>query len=108
MVWGLAAAADFEDCITADHTAALLAREAGVGDRVRNGASMRLSKRCIIAAGDVAAHPRSRQQGASRTVEDSRGSHGAAVDDAGSSGRASAPGHVVTSVSADPPAWLAA
>ena len=34
VVWVLAAAADFEDCIPADHTAALLAREAGVGDRV--------------------------------------------------------------------------
>lgn len=34
VVWVLAAAADFDDCIPADHTACLLAREAGVGDRV--------------------------------------------------------------------------
>ena len=30
----LAAAADFDDRIPCDHTAAVLAREAGVGDRV--------------------------------------------------------------------------
>ena len=67
VVWVLAAAADFEDCIPADHTAALLAREAGVGDRVRNGASTRLSKRCIIAAGNLAAR---------FLVPDSRGHQG--------------------------------
>jgi hypothetical protein len=34
VVWVLAAAADFEDRIPADHTAELLAGEAGVGARV--------------------------------------------------------------------------
>ena len=34
VVWVLAAAADYEDCIPSDHTAAMLAREAEVGDRV--------------------------------------------------------------------------
>lgn len=34
VVWVLAAAADYENRIPADHTAAVLAREAGVGDRV--------------------------------------------------------------------------
>ncbi|WP_432522790.1 hypothetical protein [Kineococcus sp. SYSU DK006] len=34
VVWVLAAAADYENRIPADHTAAMLAREAGVGDRV--------------------------------------------------------------------------
>lgn len=33
VVWVLAAAADFDDRIPADHTAELLAREAGVGER---------------------------------------------------------------------------
>lgn len=33
VVWVLAAAADFDDRIPNDHTAQLLAREAGVGDR---------------------------------------------------------------------------
>lgn len=34
VVWVLAAAADYEEHIPVDHTAAMLAREAGVGDRV--------------------------------------------------------------------------
>lgn len=34
VVWVLAAAADFDDRIPADHTAEILAREAGVGARV--------------------------------------------------------------------------
>ena len=34
VVWVLAAAADFEDRIPANHTAAMLAGEAGVGDRI--------------------------------------------------------------------------
>lgn len=34
VTWVLAAAADFDDRIPADHTAVMLAREAGVGDRV--------------------------------------------------------------------------
>ncbi len=34
VIWVLAAAADYEDRIPADHTAALLAGEAGVGARV--------------------------------------------------------------------------
>jgi len=34
VVWVLAAAADYEDRIPADHTARMLAGEAGVGDRV--------------------------------------------------------------------------
>ncbi|WP_380162631.1 hypothetical protein [Kineococcus sp. R86509] len=34
VVWVLAAAADYDNHIPPDHTAALLAREAGVGDRV--------------------------------------------------------------------------
>jgi hypothetical protein len=33
ITWVLAAAADFDDRIPADHTAGMLAREAGVGDR---------------------------------------------------------------------------
>lgn len=34
VTWVLAAAADFDDRISPDHTAGMLAREAGVGDRV--------------------------------------------------------------------------
>jgi len=34
VIWTLAAAADYQDRIPADHTAKMLAREAGVGDRV--------------------------------------------------------------------------
>nr|WP_240897586.1 hypothetical protein [Kineococcus vitellinus] len=34
VTWVLAAAADFENRIPGDHTARMLAREAGVGDRV--------------------------------------------------------------------------
>lgn len=45
VIWVLAAAADYQDRIPPDHTAKMLAREAGVGDRVWQRRSARLRAR---------------------------------------------------------------
>jgi hypothetical protein len=51
VVWVLAAAADFEDRIPVDHTAAMLAAEAGVGPRVWQKRSAWLRQRGRLAHG---------------------------------------------------------
>lgn len=53
VVWVLAAAADFEDRIPADHTAAMLAAEAGVGSRVWQKRSAWLREHGWLAHGDA-------------------------------------------------------
>ena len=56
VVWVLAAAADFEDRIPGDHTARMLAREAGVGDRVWQKRTAWLREHGWLQHGPAGAH----------------------------------------------------